>query len=60
MSVDVSFFMFLRWARLEAATGSRTGLHVLWLSAEYVAAIAPYGTHHTLKQRFGISGAGMD
>lgn len=42
MSVDVSFFMFLRWARLEAATGSRTGLHVLWFNAEYVAAIAPY------------------
>lgn len=45
MSVDVSFFMFLRWARLEAATGSRTGLHVLWFSAEYVAAIAPYERH---------------
>ncbi len=44
MSVDVSFFMFLRWARLEAATGSRTGLHVLWFRAEYVAAIAPYET----------------
>ncbi len=44
MSVDVSFFMFLRWARLEAATGSRTGLHVLWFRAEYVAAIAPYKT----------------
>lgn len=37
--------MFRRWARLEAATGSRTGLHVLWFNAEYVAAIAPYERH---------------
>lgn len=41
MSVEVNFFMLLRWAKLEAATGSRTGWHVLWFNAEYVAAIAP-------------------
>lgn len=40
-SVDVSFFMLRRWAKLEAATGSSTGWNVLWFSAEYVAAMAP-------------------
>ncbi len=49
MSVDVSFFMFLRWARLEAATGSRTGLHVLVVQSRVRGGHRSLRDKHTLE-----------